>query len=492
MSRRTKILLVLALVVVLSLILFVPHGGYRREVEAYKKQLIAKGEKLTIEELAPPPPPNNVSNGARAFMQLMANYNPPTNLPSAMRLVAPGLADVVCTNLTVDEMRWHQQNASNVAQIRTALAAPVWGFNLDYYETFELPLPHLTKLRYAERLLVATSAQDFYAKNFADARVDVIAAVDLARTGTNEPFMISGLVRGVMAQDAMNATWEFLQSDQWTDAQWAELGSKWQSIEFFTNSAAVLGFQEACAIVWMAKLREASNVDYIWLANPSFTAPGKPPNGGILANTMQTLDTFYYHFRFSRWKSSWSYEEELHLLQLAEAAQEASRLATSNGAFAPALQTFDQQETNINQLYPDGTNHFLFGMELNYGKHLLTLAKTETARRLTVTAVALKRYHLRHGAYPATLNDLVPDFLSAVPIDFMDCKPLRYKPRTDGDFLLYSVGEDGVDDGGDPRPPPSSPSKNWLYGRDIVWPRVATPAALEEYRKKYGPITNTP
>jgi hypothetical protein len=117
-------------------------------------------------------------------------------------------------------------------------------------------------------------------------------------------------------------------------------------------------------------------------------------------------------------------------------------------------------------------------------RYLQQLAGAETVRRLTVTAIALKRYHLQHGVYPATLDDLVPAFLSALPADFMDGKPLRYKLRPDGDFLLYSVGEDGVDNGGDPTPvPPAASTINWLAGRDIVWPRVATPAALAEYQQ---------
>ncbi len=130
-----------------------------------------------------------------------------------------------------------------------------------------------------------------------------------------------------------------------------------------------------------------------------------------------------------------------------------------------------------------------------YSRYLLKLAQAQTARNLTVTAIALKRYYLQHSAYPATLNELVPAFLSAVPADFMDGKPLRYKQRLDGDFLLYSVGNDGQDDGGDPTPVSQSTYStniNWLLCRDIVWPRVATPATLEEYRQKHGAVTNSP
>ncbi len=107
----------------------------------------------------------------------------------------------------------------------------------------------------------------------------------------------------------------------------------------------------------------------------------------------------------------------------------------------------------------------------------------EIARRITVTIIALKRYQLAHNAYPATLNELVPQYLAEVPKDFMDGKPLCYKLQPDGNFLLYSVGEDGEDNGGDPTP---TSGNNWLKGRDIVWPRAATAKEIEDYQKAQG------
>jgi hypothetical protein len=40
-------------------------------------------------------------------------------------------------------------------------------------------------------------------------------------------------------------------------------------------------------------------------------------------------------------------------------------------------------------------------------------------------------------------------------------------------MLLYSVGKDGKDDGGDPTPPVGMPAGLW-EGRDAVWPSAAT------------------
>ncbi len=44
--------------------------------------------------------------------------------------------------------------------------------------------------------------------------------------------------------------------------------------------------------------------------------------------------------------------------------------------------------------------------------------------RLTAIAVALRRFRLDHGAYPPSLDELVPSYLSWVPLDpFTDAKP---------------------------------------------------------------------
>jgi len=63
------------------------------------------------------------------------------------------------------------------------------------------------------------------------------------------------------------------------------------------------------------------------------------------------------------------------------------------------------------------------------------------------TALAVERYRLTHGGYPATLDALVPDILPQVPLDPLDGEPLRYV--NDGKRVaVYSVGENLQDDGG--------------------------------------------
>ena len=111
-------------------------------------------------------------------------------------------------------------------------------------------------------------------------------------------------------------------------------------------------------------------------------------------------------------------------------------------------------------------------------------AQFEAVRRLTFTAIALHRHRLKHEKFPASLGTLVPEFLAEVPRDFMDGQPLRYQLQPDGQFRLWSVGEDFKDDGGDPNPlaPPGTyETPNWLKGRDWVWPQAATEAEVAAY-----------
>jgi type II secretory pathway pseudopilin PulG len=71
--------------------------------------------------------------------------------------------------------------------------------------------------------------------------------------------------------------------------------------------------------------------------------------------------------------------------------------------------------------------------------------------RTAQTGLAIERYRLAAGKLPDTLAELIPAYLDAVPKDPFDGKDLRYKKLETG-FVVYSIGEDGDDDGGKERP----------------------------------------
>jgi hypothetical protein len=78
---------------------------------------------------------------------------------------------------------------------------------------------------------------------------------------------------------------------------------------------------------------------------------------------------------------------------------------------------------------------------------LQMLATGEVYDACDQTAVAMTKYRLDHGMLPSHLGDLVPAYLDAVPTDPFDGHPLRLVVRN-GEWIIYSVGPDGIDNGG--------------------------------------------
>ena len=58
---------------------------------------------------------------------------------------------------------------------------------------------------------------------------------------------------------------------------------------------------------------------------------------------------------------------------------------------------------------------------------------------------AIRAYYLEQGKYPATLQELVPKYVSKVPEDPFDGQDIKYSPTK---RIIYSVGADGKDAGG--------------------------------------------
>ena len=77
---------------------------------------------------------------------------------------------------------------------------------------------------------------------------------------------------------------------------------------------------------------------------------------------------------------------------------------------------------------------------------LRSITQVDCARAV----LGVERFRLAEGRLPGTLEEVVPKYLEAVPIDPFDGKPLRYK-RLEKGYTIYSVGEDGEDNGGIPK-----------------------------------------
>lgn len=114
------------------------------------------------------------------------------------------------------------------------------------------------------------------------------------------------------------------------------------------------------------------------------------------------------------------------------------------GQLSPA-QLNAQLDTALGQL--------LFKAQVLYQIGLLDIvARSDTARFSAISVLlACHEYQRLRGEFPVTIEQLVPAFLDVVPFDSMDDtgSPLRYRRDESGEAIVWSIGRDGSDDGGD-------------------------------------------
>jgi hypothetical protein len=197
--------------------------------------------------------------------------------------------------------------------------------------------------------------------------------------------------------------------------------------------------------------------------------------------------------RMPLWRICWASQDEIHSINWWQYVIESDRLARNKSwaeaksgwprlqeePFGVPLAALFRSKHEAAQASIYNRWRYLLSNEATAvdGNTILKPLRAEIQRRMLVTVLALERHRLRHGKLPDSLQALVPEFLSAVPLDGMDGKPLRYRLKPDGTFVLYSVGENGIDDGGDPSLLPGKETVRFWDGLDAVWP---TPASAEE------------
>jgi len=494
------------------LVLFILEENIRGRIElnAYKKELRAKGEKLTLEELGIPKVPKE-GNGTEALLKAadeLAALGKTCRLASdgqssKMKMISPGRARSLLKQTELPSPShpdgqppaphgWDDLGAELAGarplleQLKNALNQPVLGIEIDYEKGFETPLPHLVNLRHLARWLASAAINDLHHGNSADAVKNIQTIASLTRFQKDERLLISQLVRMAVGSIGLNVTWEALQSPEWNDAQLEQLQRIWQLNNFAADMEQCFETERVMGEIEYTMLRGSAKKRWKAMEGIKLLESFELTN-----ETQWGLDSdFIKHIRSFLWWIAWSRHDELHNLQDWQNLIEGARLAALEKSWSNAKSFLNvEKEIGKNGLYDQC--RFMFSLNRSpLSRAVFSAIRCKIQRELTVTAIALKRYQLRHGKLPGSLSLLVPEFLPDLPRDYMNGKPLRYRLlrpsqgdsalNKNGSFTLYSVGENGRDDGGDPNPPPEKKnSKNMWDGLDFVWPMPSTQKEVE-------------
>jgi hypothetical protein len=377
-------------------------------------------------------------------------------------------------------------NAAALARARELLQKPCLDNKLDYAAGIDMKFEHLIHPKELARWFGVSAQISLREGNTTAAVEDLIAQIRTMRWLEKDDILIGELVRIAILGISRARTWETLQvNDGWQEDDLERLQRAWETPEVSAAMSRCLEGERIyvrAAYDQMRKSNERAVQCLFW--EDAFAS--------ALGAESEQDDSFVGHaVRFFRnqvycrvWRLAWLDQSELRhtrfLQQLIEISREAAQSKSwreckpkveglqaglAAGGFYQRLRFWD--DISVAAVAPS-IKRFL---------------QAETERSLVVAAIALKRHHLKYGRYPEKLSELIPGFLGSLPVDFMNGKPLGYSVGADGLFKLYSVGEDCEDNGGDGSRTEDQSSGAW--GRkDMVWPRLATAAEVEETSRK--------
>lgn len=512
MKRRLKLLLkiFLAVCALLFLCLLFEHVRGRILLARYQRELIAKGIKLDPHDFASPAA--NRDNGLPAVFdgirRLTKGTALPDHYPPAMQITPSGHAMVGFREKEWvaywDEGRptnhWEEvaaelkTNAQTLVDIRAALEKPVLDSQLDYSQGFRLLITNLAPAKSLTRWFGAGSLLALHEGRNHDALEFLVPDIRLPRLLQSDRLLISELVRIAITSIAKTATWEALQAEGWADEDLARIQQSWSDQEFCQSMARGLEgdilYEEACFVPIRKSNDEAFKVYFgleEYLPPEESDRPfwertlRKAPGGEAIVGFLKKQ----VYCRV--WRFAWLDQAERRNLERMDQLLEINRTAAAQKSFAnvkTALEQFEIRAKDINFYdrlrYPDT------GFPIGLSSVVDRAMRAETDRSLTICAIALKRYSLRHGKSSPSLEALVPEFLPSVPIDYMDGKSIKYRLNSDGSFTLYSVGENGKDDGGDTAIAPEHHGSSLWSRKDFVWPSPASTEEGEAYRNEAG------
>jgi hypothetical protein len=331
--------------------------------------------------------------------------------------------------------------ATNQEALRLLHSVPASGrsrYPIDLRDGLWVPLPHLGQLKMAVSLLGAEALLRASEGDAGKAAEALLAAGRAADSVSEEPLLISFLVRIAAWEIVLARLEEVLGLTQWTEEQLALLEKRVSEAERALALARALAGERAGGIA-------------------VFTDPnafGGPQRSDPRGHTLNGADLLIGLYRASGLRQK---DEAYYLGAMAQA------IAAAKLPYPAHFSTWGQAGVILTGRPPRlcvFSANLLWPLSRAYARDA-----DETALiRAATTALGVERFRRAHtNALPDTLEALVPAYLRAVPSDPFDGKPLRFTKHGPS-YAVYAVGSDCKDDGGVDWT--SSPIKNPL---DIVF-----------------------
>ncbi len=433
----------------------------------------ARGVKLTLAEFAPPEIPDAenfakipmlraiFTGGAQRPMELpvVGNSQPSFGNPVKGERIDwkawqkffkdAGWLTQTTDNAPTDVLRALEHYAPQYKEWGEWRSRPRCRFPLELKKGWAMQWPHLGTLQDAAKLFALRMRAHLAAGDSAAAYTDFQDGFQAYRALENEPTLLSGLARMNKLALLSNAVGDGLAQHAWAEPELRAIADDYSSIpvgaDYLRAFSSERGFgnqidEETISLPPIDRARKYS------VLTGAVTGSGISPPSWIFIFLPKRL----YRDNQLRYNQ---YMDEL-----------CARVTADQSHLQPTVGTPTSLE-NLEGM--DAYYFFLFGRSSGVFNEVgIRFVRLHTQLDETRLACALERFRTARGAYPQTLTELVPDFITAIPLDTFSQQPLIYRPKDGGTFLLYGVGKNRTDDGGRIDPKQSEnrqPDDVWLY-----------------------------
>jgi len=298
----------------------------------------------------------------------------------------------------------------------------------DYQPSWGILLPHLARMKGLTMLTQVRATARLEAGKSEEAFADLKLGLRLSDSIREEPLLIDHLVRIATLAVDLQTLREGLIRHAWTEPQLIEIGKYLASVDLLAEYAQAMQGERALGVSGLDYLRRRgfreNPMNYIADSEGGSASAGNfnlMPGGWIYQN-MKTISEMHQEFTLP------AVDAKAHRI-FPEISERGTRAV----------------ETMRTGPYTIFAKMLLPALQKSLQKSARMQTYVDDAR----ISCALERYRLAEGKLPDTLDVLAPRFIDQIPNDVIDGKPLRYRRNSDGGYVLYSVGWNRKDDGGE-------------------------------------------
>ena len=284
-------------------------------------------------------------------------------------------------------------------------------------------------------------------------------------TQESNPTLISAMISVAVAGLYVETIGIGVEHRLWPETQWEALAEEMLEVEVLPALRDALACERARAL----SLLDSSSclqLATVLGERPSDSAPATsvPNPDDLLVAMFNRQDRPVLtptSAMFILAPSGWKRQNQLLVARLHEGLQESFHGPHGRLNAEKHAQAIAQIERGLRK--PNPRNLIACALMPNFLKAASTAAKNQALLSQTVVALSLEHYRADTGQYPEDLDALTPKYLKTLPQEVTTSASPRYRRTPNDSYMLYSVGLDGKDDGG------NAPA-DWVWAHAPVRP----------------------